>query len=348
VDKQKYKRPYQEWSNLYSGTTPCADGKFVYASFAHGVTVCYDLDGNRKWISCDNQPGTPEHGHWSSPVLVAGKVVTARRDIVAFDADTGALAWRCKVEGNENEKWNSCAAARIGEMDVVVSTNCALIRAADGVELSKGFGGGVPTPVVYDGHVYVADIFGRHIVFTLPATADQIKPKMPFLWYLGGVPSNLVDPAWDVAGANWNMASLLCDDGLSYTVCSSAVLTVMDLKQSVQDKPALVYQKFLPADYSPGQRPYACGVSASPTLAGQYIYQVLNGNTTLVLEPGRQYKLLARNRIESPVVIERESPWNIFRNMWPEHMEGTGSPPVFEGRRMYLQAEWHLYCIGEK
>jgi hypothetical protein len=57
-----------------------------------------------------------------------------------------------------------------------------------------------------------------------------------------------------------------------------------------------------------------------------------------VIEPGRTYKQVARNRLENQI--------------WPEHpgrrQEATTTDPVFEGERMYYRAEYTLYCIGAK
>ncbi len=62
----------------------------------------------------------------------------------------------------------------------------------------------------------------------------------------------------------------------------------------------------------------------SITLAGKYLYVSSDNGTTLVLEPGREYKELARNMLEP------------FR-----------SSLVFEGRRMYVRTTKGLWCIGE-
>jgi hypothetical protein len=82
------------------------------------------------------------------------------------------------------------------------------------------------------------------------------------------------------------------------------------------------------------------GAGSSITLAGNYIYVFGNAGTCLVLEPGRAYKEIARNRIENGLV---RSPGYSY-----EHQETLASCPVFEGKRMYLAAESTLYCIGEK
>ena len=62
----------------------------------------------------------------------------------------------------------------------------------------------------------------------------------------------------------------------------------------------------------------------SISLAGNRIYVSSDSGATVVLQPGREYKELARNKLEP------------FR-----------SSLVFEGKRVYIRTEKHLYCIGE-
>ena len=62
----------------------------------------------------------------------------------------------------------------------------------------------------------------------------------------------------------------------------------------------------------------------SITLAGNRLFVSSDNGTTIVLEPGREYKELARNSLET------------FR-----------SSLVFEGKRMYVRTTKGLWCIGE-
>jgi hypothetical protein len=78
----------------------------------------------------------------------------------------------------------------------------------------------------------------------------------------------------------------------------------------------LVYEKRL--DFGGGQS------YPSITLAGQRLFVSSDNGTTLVLEPGREYKELARNTLET------------FR-----------SSLVFEGKRMYVRTTKGLWCLGE-
>ena len=57
----------------------------------------------------------------------------------------------------------------------------------------------------------------------------------------------------------------------------------------------------------------------------------------MVLEPGPTYRPVAVNRIES--LLPRD--WPI-----PPQEILANSPPVFDGQRLYLRGEKHLFCIG--
>ena len=76
------------------------------------------------------------------------------------------------------------------------------------------------------------------------------------------------------------------------------------------------------------------GCSASPTLAGKYIYLMDNQGTTLVIQPGREYREVARNFLAESKDGKEQAQFN--------------STPIFEGTRLYYRSPGHLYCIGAK
>jgi hypothetical protein len=94
-----------------------------------------------------------------------------------------------------------------------------------------------------------------------------------------------------------------------------------------------VYRKVLPLKPRTQYWDWA-GASASPTLAGKYIYLMDNQGTTVVIEPGKQYKEVASNLLE-----ESKDGKSQAQNV---------TTPVFEGTRMYYRTPGFLYCIGEK
>jgi len=143
--------------------------------------------------------------------------------------------------------------------------------------------------------------------------------------------------------------SVLYHDGLLYICGNNPIFTVSG-KQGLGPEMLLyvcdvltekiVYTKNLDFGENPpkrGERPYGCGMAASPALAGGKVFLVGNFGTTLVLEPGREYKEVGRN------VIDRRISYSYRENM----LEGTVSSPFFEGNRIFYRAQRYLYCIGE-
>jgi hypothetical protein len=125
------------------------------------------------------------------------------------------------------------------------------------------------------------------------------------------------------------VASPLFVDGLIYNVTQGAGLLVHEAATG-----KLVHRKVLPLKPRTHYWDWA-GLSTSPTLAGKYIYLMDNQGATLVLEPGREYKEVARNVIEELGKNGKEQVQNV-------------STPIFEGARMYYRTPGYLYCIGEK
>ena len=99
-------------------------------------------------------------------------------------------------------------------------------------------------------------------------------------------------------------------DGLLYAASDQGILTVLDAATG-----KLVYEERLNLGGS---------IYPSISLAGNRIYVSSDNGTTVVLQPGREYKELARNKLEP------------FR-----------SSLVFEGKRIYVRTAKNLYCIGK-
>ena len=78
-------------------------------------------------------------------------------------------------------------------------------------------------------------------------------------------------------------------------------------------------------------------VAASPTLIGKHLFVLDNQGSTVVLEPGREFKLIATNYIATQL----DRPWPI-----PVQETLAYAPPIVDGNRFYLRGERFLYCIG--
>ena len=333
VDRKKYRAGYVPDVG-YSGYTPVTDGRFLYAWFATGVSVCYDLDGNRRWIRVDNRAAV-EHGFSSSPLLVDGKFVVFMRDLMAFDAKTGELAWETPIvapSGLNPQGFfhGSPVAARVGGVSVIVLGNSTVVRASDGkiVFTSRDMDNqGIASPVVEGDTLFqVSGGSMQLFMHKLPqAFTDPLKLETRVL---------KVETPFPKYYMPWHLSSPVVHDGLAYLLNNSGVLTVVDVA-----KAEIVYQKLLDLDaFQWVNEGAARGVGVSLALAGKYLYAFGNSGGALVLEPGRVYKQVAKNKIEAVVM----------RGHWSERQERFVASPAFDGNRLYIRGEGHLYAIGPK
>ncbi len=329
TDKVKYKNTGMGWSDGgYMGSTPASDGKLVFAWNGWGVTACFDLEGNRKWIRFD-QLVPQEHGHFVSPLLAGDLVVIHRgQQYLALDKKTGREAWKADwlpVPGFSAPRiYGSSVSTLAGAETLLITGEAGLIRVADGKQLNKGISGGLtPSPVAGGGFVFAIDGYGRTpVYYKLPEKTDT-----PFTPAIKG-------RALKINNADYLSSSPLYHDGLLYVVGGTPVLFVFDVAAE-----KLAYRQDLPFGEIPtrGDRPYGCGISASPALAGGRIFLTGNFGTTLVIEPGREYREAGRN------VIDQRISYAYKTNM----LEGTVSCPFFDGRQIFYRAQRYLYCIGE-
>ncbi|RLS44250.1 MAG: hypothetical protein DWH84_04805 [Planctomycetota bacterium] len=61
--------------------------------------------------------------------------------------------------------------------------------------------------------------------------------------------------------------------------------------------------------------------------------------TAFILAPGREFKVLGRNRIETRL----DRVWPL-----PAQEALAYAPPIADDKCLYLRGERYLYCIGEK
>ena len=345
VDPQKYRKTAAGEGGI-SAPTPATDGQHVYVQF-QGLLVCYDLEGNRAWAYQNPyMPGGMEHGYHSSPVVIAGKVIAHFAQTVALDAATGRKVWEMPPETGAHPsqpgQWDkryiayrgyqfssSLLGHTLGNEPLAV-TVMDVVRVRDGKVLANldalDYSCPIPTPVVTDTDGVIcrfSDLAGtgdhKLDFLQLPASADEPfsvplekRLTIPYAAF----------PKWHTS---CSVASPLYHEGLVYCVSDDGVLSVVDAV-----KREVVYQELLDADLwlthtgDPGRG----GMAASPTLAGRHIYFFGNRGTCLVIEPGRQFKQVAKNQLQHGVT--------------------SVSCPVFEGKRLYYRGAGVLYCIEEK
>lgn len=333
IDKKAYERYWAQGVFGFAGQTPTSDGKRVCAFFTTGVSVCFDLDGNRKWIS-RGRGGGSEHGNFASPLLIANRLVVWANELKAYDVETGKVAWANPAKGNNT--YGSLFRLQVGGEPVAAFQCGYFARARDGKAIwgDNIFGDAVETPIVENGLIYAHVGYPRNSeglgfkAFKIPANAEGGKPVAAFTfkteWPADQIPVEKGKSDFD---RNYS-ASPLYVDGLIYRMNEGGGLIVNDATTG-----AIVYTKVLPMKPITKYWDWG-GASASPTLAGKYIYLIDNQGTTVVIHPGREYKEVARNLLEDSSDGKQQS-----QNL---------ATPVFEGTRLYYRAPGCLYCIGEK
>jgi outer membrane protein assembly factor BamB len=331
IDKKRFERNWAQAVFGFAGPTPVSDGKRVFAFFTTGVSCCYDLNGNRKWIARGQGMGS-EHGNFASPVLCGNRFVVWANELRGYDADTGKLVWTAPAKSNNT--YGSLFRIFAGEW-VAGFQSGYFVRVRDGQAIwgNYVFGDAVPTPIVEAGHVFAWMGYpvagGDKSAFKawkIPGTADagKMSPGWEFKmeWGSDELPVDKKKNPFDRSFC----ASPLYVDGLVYQVTEGGGLFVNDAASG-----ELVYRKVLPLKPKTEYWGWA-GASASPTLAGKYIYLMDNQGTTIVLQPGRVYKEVAVNVLEDSKDGKTQ--------------EQNVSTPVFEGSRMYYRTPAFLYCIG--
>ena len=287
----RYTQPGTHSYAGYSAPTPVTNGKEVFVAFGNGLVACFDLDGNRKWLKLVEHSNAA-FAHSGSPVLAGDKLLIHFTNLVALDTKTGTESWRLKGQTGHGTP----LVTRTADVDVVLTPKGAMVQAKDGKLLADGLGScGANSPILHDGIVYY--VRGEAKAIRLPkSVAEPVKAQV--LW------------KGKVKGGGYWFSSPVVYKGLLYAANDQGILTVLDAATG-----ELVYEERL-----------NLGGATYPSIsaAGNRIYVSSDSGATVVLQPGRGYKELARNKLEP------------FRNSL-----------VFDGKRVYVRTAKHLYCIGE-
>jgi len=345
---KKYALPpdmYVESWTGYTAATPCSDGECVYFNSGDGITACYDLEGNKKWAFYEqvSKGCWSEHGHAESPVLLKDVLIVPMANdcsVMALNKKTGTQIWRKQYDYKLVQGQQSAIVKFTLSGNDYASAWGNFISLKDGRSFKC-----IPyvnvAPVLDNDVLYFIHSSGRTMWYKLAAQANGdlavtpvIKQENDYLTF----PLKDESKRWDLANCYWN-SPLFCD-GLLYAASTFGNLVVMDTAM-----PEIVYQKKLPLDFkNPNSRKSTgMGMGASPALGGKYIYIMDSANCTLVLEPGREYKQIAKNNIDYTV----PEGWEPGHYIGPHH-EQTEASLVFDANRIYIRGEQFLYCVGEK
>ncbi len=294
--------------NGYASPTPILEGDRIYVHFGAQGTAAVDRSGNVVWKTQQLQYKYG-NGSGGSPALVGDLLIincdgTDRQYVVALDKNTGQVRWkRERVDGDQ--AYSTPLAIRVGESEQVISTGGNRASAYDprtGEELwwihYQAFSL-VPRPVLGEGLVYIT---------TGPGSGSPTALIAVVLGGKGDVTDSHVAWKW-TKGVSRIASPLLVGDEL-YFVRDNGILTCLDAKTGQPH-----YRQRLNGEFS-----------ASPIYAAGRIYWLSESGETVVIEPGANYKELARNQLDS----------------------ATLASPAVVGDALFIRTESHLYRIEEQ
>ena len=222
--------------------TPVSDGKHVYFWNGAGVAACYDLDGKRQWI---RRLEAKRLSYSAAPAVIGGKLAVYFTKMYGLDAQTGRTAWE---QPEVDKTVASLLSARIAGVDVFISQQGEVVRAADGKmlwknphKISNDTGWAPPTVL---GDTMYLPWYGTGMLWILDFAGcggDEWKPKEDSIPEIAaGFPPLAKAPLGISRGQT--AGSPLIWGGKAYLIDWCGGYYVVDLKT----KKTLAYQELLP------------------------------------------------------------------------------------------------------
>ena len=112
----------------YSYPTPVADGESVYVAASYNAVVCFDMEGNRRWVNWERSGGAHNGCLFAPSPILAGDhvVVQAAGRVRAIHRRTGVEAWSARANPNQE------AGGGRTKVGTPVYLNCGLVVCTDG------------------------------------------------------------------------------------------------------------------------------------------------------------------------------------------------------------------------
>jgi outer membrane protein assembly factor BamB len=318
--------------NTYASETPVTDGERVYAYFGNTGLFCYDLSGKLLWkADLGVYRTTFNHGTASSPVLGDGRLFILcdneeKSFLSALDARTGRELWR--TPRSEKTGWSTPLIWKNKMRNEVVCVGSPYVRSYDpatGKQLWKlaGMSGQAKASPVASANLLFVGTGGGFEFGGFgggePGAGGGFGGTRPFFAIKAGASGDITPPkggrstdavAWQLPKAGPSTATPLLYQGLLYVLEErGGILACYDAATGKQ-----VYKERLAG---------ARGFTASPLASAGKVYCLDDAGTTYVVQAGRDFKLLAQNRVD-------ETCW---------------ASPAVAGGAIFLRTIDHFYCI---
>ncbi len=274
--------PENIWEETgYAAPSPVTDGEHVWALFANGDVVCFDLFGKEAW--CRNL-GLPDnmYGLAASPMLFEKKLILQIDQawgsdgplsaLYALDQATGEEIWRTSREVESS--WPT-------PIPITVAGKTQIFCCANpwAIAYDPSTGEEIWRADVLDGDGGPSATFdsGLALVVNVASPLAAIRPDGE-----GEVTKTHV--AWDVYGELPDVCSLLANDGLVWMLSTDGTATCLEVATG-----EIVWEHALETSFY-----------ASPALAGEAIYLIDRRGEVFVIGTGREYEPIASGHLGEP------------------------------------------------
>jgi outer membrane protein assembly factor BamB len=307
VDAEGELPPVHEKHNLAS-PSPVTDGRHVFAWFGNGQVVALDVDGKLAWqrnLAKDYSPFDIDWGHGSSPTLYGDLLILLcdhkpASYLLALDKRSGKQAWKVEREKGAISYTTPIVVSGPGGDELIVNST-PRVDAYDpktGTLLwwvGEAHRFAIPVPAYHDGVLYLSRGYrsGPYMAVRSGGRGDVSKTHV--LWSFP-------------TGAPY-IASLLYYDGLLYMANDSGIVTCLDPKTGEK-----VWQERIDGIFT-----------ASPVAGDGKVYLVSETGDTIVLQAGRQPRVLERNALD----------------------ERSAATPAISRGQIFIRTDNHVICIGK-
>lgn len=292
----------------FASSSPFCDGERLYCWFASAGIFAYDLDGNRLWSrKLSKAKVGASLGEGSSPVVHNDRLVLVRdhagqSTIEVLDAATGEPVWQ--KDRDEGNAWATPAIVEHNGVTQVITSASNRVRSynlanGDLIWEAKGLTGNcAPCPIVDGKVVYCMSGYEGHALLAIPTTGK------------GDVSESIL---WRAdRGTPYVPSPLLYDGRLYFTQSNQNILSSL---RATDGSPA--FKRTRVPDLGP--------IYASPVAADGRIYLTGRNGTTVVLEHGEEFKVLATNHLD----------------------ERFHASAALAGNQIFLRGMRFLYCLRE-
>ncbi|TWU16240.1 outer membrane biogenesis protein BamB [Allorhodopirellula heiligendammensis] len=297
-------------TNTFASSSPVTDGERLYMSFGSRGVFCLDFDGNPIWeVDLGQMQTRAQFGEGSSPAVYDDTLVVpwdheGESFIVALDTKTGAEKWR--VSRDEPTTWATPLITPYEGRVQVITNGSNRVRSYDLAtgELIWQCGGQasnpIPSPVRFEDNVIVMTGFRGYAIYSIPlSSTGDITDSAAITWY-------------EEDAAPYVPSPLLYQGQLYFVKANNGVLLSRDAKTG-----AMVIDAT--------RLPHISTVYASPVAAADHIYLTGRDGTTVVLEHGDAFQVVAENQLDDEI----------------------DASAAISGNEIYLRGKTHLYCIAK-